>query len=193
MRAIARRCFCPPESLTPRSPITVSRPARQGIDQIGPRSARRAASRYVLFGSVQVAIRDVFANGAARTGTHPAARCRFHAAAMRASCAAISMPSIVIRPASHHKSAATGRDRCFPAPDGPTKATVSPGESQIDVVEHSCGATRTRKSHPHNECRHADRPISIAPGHRRYPAPYRASPYTGGNRRFLSDRFRSRR
>ena len=58
MRAIASRCFCPPESLTPRSPITVSSPSGRLRDHlVQPRAPR--CLQDLVFGRVQPAVGDV--------------------------------------------------------------------------------------------------------------------------------------
>ena len=44
IRAIASRCFCPPESFTPRSPTGVSSPCGRLSSKVSSR-ARRAAAR----------------------------------------------------------------------------------------------------------------------------------------------------
>ena len=63
MRAMARRCFWPPDSLTPRSPITVSSPAGRPAITSSSR-ARRAASTDLGLGGVEPAIGDVLAHRA---------------------------------------------------------------------------------------------------------------------------------
>ena len=59
---MASRCFCPPDSFTPRSPVGVSRPS--GRERTNSSSdARRSALHDVLVGRAQPPIGDVFANG----------------------------------------------------------------------------------------------------------------------------------
>ncbi len=63
MRAIASRCFWPPDSLTPRSPTMVSSPAGQvGDHRVEPRPARGLDD--LGLARIEPAIGDVLADGA---------------------------------------------------------------------------------------------------------------------------------
>jgi succinyl-diaminopimelate desuccinylase len=62
MRAMARRCFWPPESLTPRSPIIVSSPA--GSRRSPRRDARGGQPRMIGLAGAEPAIGDVLADRA---------------------------------------------------------------------------------------------------------------------------------
>ena len=64
MRAIARRCFWPPESLTPRSPMTVSSPSGSDGDQLVQPCPAGGVPDLGLAGA-EAAIGDVLADGAA--------------------------------------------------------------------------------------------------------------------------------
>ena len=97
MRAMARRCFCPPESLTPRSPMIVSSPSgRSAIIVVQPRAPRRLHD--LGLGRVEPAVGDVLADRAGEEEDvllHDADLAR---AARPASSSRMSMPSIVIAP-----------------------------------------------------------------------------------------------
>ena len=97
VRAIATRCFSPPDSLSPRSPTSVSKPC--GRRSISPISAapRAAASTSAMLGAV-AAIGDVVADGVVEQHRYPAGRCRSRRASESCVTSRMSCPSIRMRP-----------------------------------------------------------------------------------------------
>ncbi len=74
-RASARRCRCPPERVTPRSPTTVSYPFGKWLDEVVRlRVARRLLD--LRLGGVWARQRRCSRRSSARTGRRPARSCR---------------------------------------------------------------------------------------------------------------------
>ncbi len=137
MRAIARRCFCPPESFTPRSPMIVSRPSGSDGDELVEARAARGLDDLAL-DRVQPAIGDVLADRAAEQehvllhDTDLAAqRGQRHVADVDA----VDGDGARCRP--RRSAAAASRWSSCRRPDGPTKAMVSPAAIvEVDVLQH---------------------------------------------------------
>ena len=148
-RASAMRCFCPPESCTPRSPTTVSKPS--GSDSISSSTcASRAASRIASSAPRRVAARRArsrcCARPSSRRGTRPAARSRCSRARVASGSSQTSSPSRNTRRRAASAGGARGARRAWSCPSRCARrwrATLPARHLEAHVRRAPC-ARRTR-------------------------------------------------
>ena len=134
-RAIAARCFCPPDSVIPRSPTIVSNPSGNEATSLSSRAmpaahsirARSADFAPPCANAMLSAIDSEKRN--ASCGTNPMARRR--AASGRSRTSTPSMNTVPGGGSNSRGSRLMSVD--FPDPVGPTSATVSPASIFTDT------------------------------------------------------------
>ena len=137
-RAMAMRCRCPPESFTPRSPVTVSKPCRQPLDELERVRPPRGLAD-LLAAWRPAARRRCSPRSCGGTAAAPAARRPPGGASDCCVRVGHVLPVHEDAPPPGCRTAAADSfvSVVFPAPLMPTSPTRSPGgDVQVEAVEH---------------------------------------------------------
>jgi hypothetical protein len=165
-RASAMRCFCPPESCTPRSPTTVSNCSGSPAPPRAPAPRAPRRDRSSLRASRDRRARSrCCARRSSRRGTRPAARSRCGAHRRERQLADVEpVDAHGPRRRRAERRARSIASVVLPEPVRPTMASDSPGATfEAHVVEHLAVAVRERRalhaSEPLTCARRAARPV----------------------------------